>query len=85
MVSGKPHPAELRERVVKMVFELRAETGNARGSIARVSLPWRGNMPGRRASGPSSLGLLIQCESEYEHGCFDPESALRADVFIFEP
>jgi transposase len=30
------HPAELRERAVKMVFELRAETGNARGSIARV-------------------------------------------------
>jgi transposase len=36
MVSRKPHPAELRERAVHMVFELRAETGNARGSIARV-------------------------------------------------
>jgi transposase len=36
MVSRKPHPAELRERAVQMVFELRAETGNARGSIARV-------------------------------------------------
>jgi transposase len=36
MVSRKPHPAELRERAVKMVFDLRAETGNARGSIARV-------------------------------------------------
>jgi transposase len=36
MVSRKPHPAELRERAVNMVFELRAETGNARGSIARV-------------------------------------------------
>ena len=30
------HPAELRERAVKRVFELRAETRNARGSIARV-------------------------------------------------
>jgi transposase len=36
MVSRKPHPAEPRERAVNMVFELRAETGNARGSIARV-------------------------------------------------
>ena len=37
MVSRKPHPAELRERAVKMVFEVRAETGNPRGSIARVA------------------------------------------------
>jgi len=36
MASRKAHPAELRERVVKMVFELRAETGNTRGSLARV-------------------------------------------------
>ena len=36
MASRKPYPAELRERAVAMVFELRAETGNARGSIARV-------------------------------------------------
>jgi transposase len=36
MVSRRPHPAELRERAVQMVFELRAETGEARGSIARV-------------------------------------------------
>ena len=36
MASRKAHPAELRERGVAMVFELRAEPGNARGSIARV-------------------------------------------------
>jgi transposase len=36
MASRKAHPAELRERAVAMVFELRAETGNVRGSIARV-------------------------------------------------
>ena len=36
MVSRKQHPAELRERAVAMVFELRAESGNSRGSIARV-------------------------------------------------
>jgi transposase len=36
MSSRKAHPAELRERAVRMVFDLRAETGNARGSIARV-------------------------------------------------
>jgi transposase len=36
MSSRKAHPAELRERAVRMVFEVRAETGNARGSIARV-------------------------------------------------
>jgi transposase len=36
MASGKSYPAELRERAVAMVFELRAESGGARGSIARV-------------------------------------------------
>lgn len=36
MVSGKSYPAELRERAVAMVFELRAESGGARGSIARA-------------------------------------------------
>jgi hypothetical protein len=28
VLSRKPHPAELRERAVQMVFEVRAETGN---------------------------------------------------------
>ena len=37
MVSGKPHPAELRERAVKIVIEVRAEKDNPRGSIARVA------------------------------------------------
>ena len=37
MVSRKQHPAELRERAVRMVFEVRAETENPRGSIARVA------------------------------------------------
>ncbi|HZI73894.1 MAG TPA: hypothetical protein VFD73_07660 [Gemmatimonadales bacterium] len=41
MVSRKPHRAELGEQAVQMVFELRTETGNARGSIARV-----GHRPG---------------------------------------
>ena len=36
MVSRKQHPAELRERAVAMVFELRAETGSTRGTLARV-------------------------------------------------
>jgi transposase len=36
MVPRKPHPAELRERAVQMVFKLRAETGGARGAIARA-------------------------------------------------
>jgi transposase len=36
MASRKQHPVELRERAVAMVFELRAESGNPRGSIARV-------------------------------------------------
>jgi transposase len=36
MASRKQHPVELRERAVAMVFELRAESGNSRGSIARV-------------------------------------------------
>ena len=36
MSSRKAHPAELRERAVRMVVELRAKNGNARGSIARV-------------------------------------------------
>ena len=36
MASRKQHPAELRERAVAMVFELRAESGESRGSLARV-------------------------------------------------
>jgi transposase len=36
MSSRKQHPAELRERAVAMVFELRAETGESRGTLARV-------------------------------------------------
>jgi len=36
MTSRKQHPAELRERAVAMVFELRAESGSTRGSLARV-------------------------------------------------
>jgi len=36
MDSQKAHSAELRERAVTMVFELRAESGDARGSIATV-------------------------------------------------
>jgi transposase len=37
MAGRKPHPAELRERAVRMVFEVRAETDNPRGSIVRVA------------------------------------------------
>ena len=36
MQSRKQHPAELRERVVAMVFELRAESGSSRGTLASV-------------------------------------------------
>jgi len=37
MSTRKQHPPELRERAVAMVFELRAESGQARGSIVRVA------------------------------------------------
>ncbi len=36
MVSRKAFPAELRERAVKMVLELRAESGGGRGAVAEV-------------------------------------------------
>jgi transposase len=36
MASGKAHPAELRERAVKMVFDLREQDGNGRGELRRV-------------------------------------------------
>jgi transposase len=36
MVSRKALPAELRERAVKMVLELRAESGGGRGAVAQV-------------------------------------------------
>ena len=36
MASRKQHPAELRERAVAMVFELRAVSGNSRGTLASV-------------------------------------------------
>ncbi len=49
MVSRKPHPAELRERAVNLVFELRAETGNARVGRSHGS-----------ASGSASIPRLSQ-------------------------
>jgi transposase len=36
MAAGKAYPAELRERAVRMVFEVRKEMGSTRGSIKRV-------------------------------------------------
>ena len=36
MASRKAHPAELRERAVAMVFELRAASGSPRGTLASV-------------------------------------------------
>src|SRR5208282_3508904 len=36
MTSRKQHPAELRERAVAMVFELRAASGSSRGALASV-------------------------------------------------
>ena len=36
MASGQKYPDELRERAVAMVFEMRKEWGNNRGSIRRV-------------------------------------------------
>ena len=36
MASRKQHPAELRERAVAMVFELRAASGSSRGTLASV-------------------------------------------------
>jgi hypothetical protein len=50
--SRKQHPAELRERAVTRVFELRAESGSARGSLARVGekLGINPEMPPREAA-----------------------------------
>ena len=36
MASRKQHPAELRDRAVAMVFELRAASGSSRGTLANV-------------------------------------------------
>jgi transposase len=37
MAAPRKYPDELRERAVRLVFELRAETGGAPGAIARVA------------------------------------------------
>ena len=58
MASRKQHPAELRERAVAMVFELRAESGNPRGSIAR---PW-GAARARNSGGFPVLTLVSGAE-----------------------
>src|ERR1700744_2606108 len=44
MQSPKQHPAELRERAVATVFELRAASGGSRGTLASVG-PKRGINP----------------------------------------
>lgn len=38
MSAPKKYPAELRERAVRMVFEIREETGQRKGALARVAL-----------------------------------------------
>ncbi|RBQ11628.1 hypothetical protein DP939_45005 [Spongiactinospora rosea] len=37
MPAPRKYPDELRERAVRMVFEIREQTGNAPGAIARVA------------------------------------------------
>ncbi|MCA2230353.1 transposase [Nonomuraea aurantiaca] len=37
MPAPKKYPDELRERAVRMVFEIREQTGQAPGAIARVA------------------------------------------------
>jgi hypothetical protein len=88
MVSRKPHPDELRERAVKLVFEVRAETGNEGGSIARVRPPVRHQYRdspelGCAASArrlPYVAGRLI-CGAVRKMGnCWLPGVALRGEA-----
>ena len=37
MSTSRKYPQELRERAVRMVFEVRRETGEHRGGVARVA------------------------------------------------
>jgi transposase len=37
MAAPKKYPDELRERAVRMVFEVRAQAGQSKGSVARVA------------------------------------------------
>ena len=37
MVSGRSYPQEVRERAVRLVFELRKENGSRRGAVAKVA------------------------------------------------
>jgi transposase len=59
MASRKQHPAELRERAVAMVFELRAESGSARGTLARVG--------GRLGINPETLRNWVE-KAEVDSG-----------------
>src|ERR1700689_1998929 len=59
MASRNQHPAELRERAVAMVFELRAESGSARGTLARVGE--------RLGINPETLGNWVE-KAEVDSG-----------------
>jgi transposase len=39
-MSARKYPEEIRQRAVRMVLEVRKETGERRGAIARVSHHW---------------------------------------------
>ena len=49
-LSPTRYPDELRQQVVRMVFEVRAQTGGAPGAIARVAELERENRELRRAN-----------------------------------
>jgi hypothetical protein len=66
MVSRKPHPAELRERAVKMVLELRAEQGahpNGCGHPKDKDRPidgiWAWATPPDRRAGPQTVKICF--------------------------
>jgi transposase len=49
MPAQRKYPEELRERAVKMVFEVRDQDGKGRGELARVARPGTRQSPELRA------------------------------------
>jgi transposase-like protein len=56
MPAPKKHPDEVRERAVRMVFEIREQSGQQQGAIARVADKL--SITARGAGEPASISLI---------------------------
>ena len=69
MVAPRKYPDEVRERAVRMVFEIRQESGQQKGSVARVA--------GKLGINPETLRNWVK-QAEIDRGAWPGTSTAEA-------